>query len=478
MNAPIRMLKLWTRGDQVGWSLRSPIVKVAADMQKVFGWAYTSIDKLGRMTPDWGDDVIFPVELEKAAHNFALKSRAMGVMHETIGPGRMIESVFVDAQKLKAMDLPPGALVAWWVGFQVDERSAWQKVLDGMLAEFSIGGTAFRRPVPEVAPNAFGLFDIELDEVSLVDKGEGRGVRVTMFKRRADDAPEVDGVLIDIIKLLATSADPVAKAAGVALEKAKPTTIDDVAALAKSDLAKAALVKVRTVAEVKKQGLTLNDIKAKLTVEEWEVLMQALAQAGAPGEGAPAEPAKEGDKPAGPPMMPGPPGAGGEMDETQKLKKQLEASEAERKAAAERIEKLEKAQKELTEKQRLTTAIAKAEKEFPLVAGTAESIAKRIILADDLRAQGSAEMADDIMKSLARENELAKASGLLQPGGSVRKGDDKSPLHKLREERQKVRDANTGLSNIEVMKRAVERNPDAYREYYTERRIAGGATYD
>lgn len=125
-------------------------VNKSEDRKQVFGWAYQSHDKDGRLIVDKSGEAIgSPEELEKAAYKFVLTSRKQGDMHRRVGAdphvaGTMIESMVFTPEKIEKMGLPPGSMpTGWWVGFQVSDES-WDDVKSGRK-QFSIHGTGKKR---------------------------------------------------------------------------------------------------------------------------------------------------------------------------------------------------------------------------------------------------------------------------------------------------------------------------------------------
>lgn len=122
------------------------IAKVDAPQGIVMGWA--SVSSVGGVEViDKQGDIVPVEELEKAAYDFVLTSRAQGDMHETIGVGKLIESMVYTPEKKAAGIRPPldGAgreIMGWWVGFKVEDPGTLQKIRAGERPEFSIGGSA------------------------------------------------------------------------------------------------------------------------------------------------------------------------------------------------------------------------------------------------------------------------------------------------------------------------------------------------
>ena len=166
------------------------ISKLDESKRLAFGWASVAVGPDGEIIIDHDRDIIPPAELEKAAFGFVLGSdRKAGEMHREnsagkVKPiGRLVESVFCDAEKRKAMGLEGGDGVAWWTGFRIEDPEVWTKVRSGHYSELSIGGSAKRVPLDE-STGIHKLIDLEIDEVSVVDAGAGLGVKLTLAKQR------------------------------------------------------------------------------------------------------------------------------------------------------------------------------------------------------------------------------------------------------------------------------------------------------
>lgn len=127
-------------------ALETAVLKYDDSKRQVFGWAKIAVRKNGRPQVDYQDDVVEVEELEDAVYKFALQYRDAGANHEKgVYTGKMIESFMVTKAKLAAMGLPEGSLPeGWWVGFQIDDNDAWEKVKKGDYRMFSIEGRAVR----------------------------------------------------------------------------------------------------------------------------------------------------------------------------------------------------------------------------------------------------------------------------------------------------------------------------------------------
>jgi hypothetical protein len=127
----------------------SPVAKIDHDRRQVFGWAKIAVQKDGSQEPDWQGDIVDTDVLEEAVYKFVLDYRDAGANHvKGYYTGKMIESIMITKAKLAAMGLPENALPeGWWVGFQIDDDAAWDKVKKGDYQMFSIEGRAVRESV-------------------------------------------------------------------------------------------------------------------------------------------------------------------------------------------------------------------------------------------------------------------------------------------------------------------------------------------
>jgi hypothetical protein len=132
----------------VEWELPLEIRKIDPVRRQIFGWASIST-RDGEIVVDKQGDMILPEDLEKAAYDFVLYSRAQGDMHKHGQTGRVIESVMLTKEKQEALaksfegtcDL---RCEGWWVGFYVDNDELWAAHKRGERPEFSIGGRGRR----------------------------------------------------------------------------------------------------------------------------------------------------------------------------------------------------------------------------------------------------------------------------------------------------------------------------------------------
>lgn len=129
------------------------IMKADDDKREVFGWALVAVRKDGEQIVDHQKDVVDPDELEHAAYEYVLKFRDTGELHDADlrKKGKLIESVVFTKEKMKAMGIPEGILpdAGWWVGFKIEDDSAWDGIKKGRYRMFSIEGTGIRQPMDD-----------------------------------------------------------------------------------------------------------------------------------------------------------------------------------------------------------------------------------------------------------------------------------------------------------------------------------------
>ena len=126
--------------------------KADAEKRLVFGWALVSADSNGQQIIDHQGDIVDDDELESGAYEYVLNFRDAGEEHiqSLRKKARMVESVVLTKEKLKAMGIPEGTVpYGWWIGFYVDDDETWEKIKNGTYKMFSIEGKAIREPVKE-----------------------------------------------------------------------------------------------------------------------------------------------------------------------------------------------------------------------------------------------------------------------------------------------------------------------------------------
>jgi hypothetical protein len=123
------------------------VCKVDADQRMIFGWASVSaLD--GVEIIDKQDDIIPVKEMEPAVYDFVLNVRKHGDMHDEVGTGQLVESMFFTPEKEKlgivAKNEKGQVVHGWWTGFYVESDRVWKDIKAGKRPEFSIGGSAKR----------------------------------------------------------------------------------------------------------------------------------------------------------------------------------------------------------------------------------------------------------------------------------------------------------------------------------------------
>lgn len=224
------------------WQLQLPVAKVDdGDLMQVFGFLSVANTADGQQVLDSHGDVISINTLEKAAYDYNLEARGVGLEHQkTRGVGRLLEScVFTPAKKklLKA-DCHEG----WWVGFKIDDPEIWKRVKSGELKMLSIGGWARRQALSGEAaekrvgkaagagaapPEAHELLDLEIDEGSLVEAGANPEAHILLFKNAEKPVPLFEKTRAALKSLF--SRKPAQKMMDGEGEEA-PTTLDEAVA--------------------------------------------------------------------------------------------------------------------------------------------------------------------------------------------------------------------------------------------------------
>lgn len=140
------------------------VIKVDAEHHLVFGW-FSIVQIDGKEITDTQGDIISPETIEFSAYDYVLHARKGGEMHQqgedgtALGIGRLVESCVFTHEKQTAMlnslhdqGITSAVLdlrcVGWWGGFRVDSEPVWQRILNGDLKAFSIGGRGKRDPRP------------------------------------------------------------------------------------------------------------------------------------------------------------------------------------------------------------------------------------------------------------------------------------------------------------------------------------------
>lgn len=141
------------------------IAKSGDEQRMVWGWA-SVVERDGQPVIDHQGDIIPVSEIQKAAHRFVCEARVGKAMHDGEPVATMVESMVVTKEGLSAFlkslgieppETPP--MLGWWVGFRVDDDATWEKVKEGKLRAFSIGGRGKRVRLAATVDKAGGNFD-------------------------------------------------------------------------------------------------------------------------------------------------------------------------------------------------------------------------------------------------------------------------------------------------------------------------------
>ncbi|NDC58676.1 MAG: hypothetical protein EBZ50_07620, partial [Alphaproteobacteria bacterium] len=109
------------------------------------GWA-SVIEEGGQPVVDTQGDVIDMEELRKAAHDYVSKAREAKAMHAGAPIGEVVESVLVDDAFAKAHGITHDKR-GWWIGMNITDPKAQERVRKGEWRSFSIGGSGKRTPL-------------------------------------------------------------------------------------------------------------------------------------------------------------------------------------------------------------------------------------------------------------------------------------------------------------------------------------------
>jgi len=123
------------------------ISNVELEKRLVFGWASVIEDLQGNVVEDLQGDIIEIDTLEETAYLYVEEYRDAGDMHEFTGVGTLVESMVFSKEKQEALGIPQGILpVGWWIGFRAD-KDVFDRIKNGEITAFSIGGSATREEV-------------------------------------------------------------------------------------------------------------------------------------------------------------------------------------------------------------------------------------------------------------------------------------------------------------------------------------------
>jgi len=134
--------------DSVGDSVEFKLSKSLEAKQYVFGWASVVRDKDGNIPFDWAGDVLDEADIEESAYNFVRNHRVTGLEHQGDAFGEMIESIMFTKEKQAVLGIPDGILpIGWFIGFYIENKDIYNKIINGELGMFSIQGKIWRVPL-------------------------------------------------------------------------------------------------------------------------------------------------------------------------------------------------------------------------------------------------------------------------------------------------------------------------------------------
>lgn len=165
-----------------------PIVKVDKENRIVSGFA--TLDN-----SDNHNDIITADASMKAFQRWRGNVREM---HQPIAVGKALdfkEEEFYDAQ---TDNMYRGVFVSVYVSKGAEDT--WQKVLDGTLTGFSIGGSIIEKSEYENEKGEQGrkILDYELKELSLVDSPANKLANIMSIQKKEDGTEEVKGMAVNV----------------------------------------------------------------------------------------------------------------------------------------------------------------------------------------------------------------------------------------------------------------------------------------
>lgn len=125
--------------------IKATIAKAAPTGKTVWAWA-SVIEENGKPVIDHQGDIMDEAELEKAFDGYMSDSRDVGLMHETMGHGRVTQGLVFTKELQQALGIDLGKVGAL-VKIAVDDPEAQKRVASGELRELSIGGSGRRKAV-------------------------------------------------------------------------------------------------------------------------------------------------------------------------------------------------------------------------------------------------------------------------------------------------------------------------------------------
>jgi hypothetical protein len=181
-----------------------PIEKIDHERRLVSGWA--TLDNV-----DKTDDVVTAEASARAFERFRGNIREM---HQPIAAGRMVDFREESFYHREDDTFYSGIYVTAYVSKGAEDT--WEKVLDGTLSGFSIGGNIKEESVeyiPELERAVRFIHDYDLIELSLVDNPANQLANVFEIVKSEDGSKTMKGMAVDteLVNVFWCEADEVAK---------------------------------------------------------------------------------------------------------------------------------------------------------------------------------------------------------------------------------------------------------------------------
>lgn len=90
-------------------------------------------------TVDAHGDIVGMDEIEKAAHNYMMKSQTIGIQHSQVA-----KSIFPIESYIAPSDMDGIKKGSWVMAVKVNDEKIWKSIKDGEITGFSIGGYGLR----------------------------------------------------------------------------------------------------------------------------------------------------------------------------------------------------------------------------------------------------------------------------------------------------------------------------------------------
>lgn len=138
--AKSRGLPVAGAGDDLG--IEVAVAKAEPDRRLVWGWI-SVVSKNGVPITDTQGDIIDPVDLEQAAHDYQRTSRIGKRQHAGLPVTEYVEGIVFTKAKQDALGIDLGQ-EGWFGGFYVHDDETWAAAKAGKIPSFSIGGRGTR----------------------------------------------------------------------------------------------------------------------------------------------------------------------------------------------------------------------------------------------------------------------------------------------------------------------------------------------